>query len=75
MMRVGFVERWLDQAVCRWPLAVATYLGKCWQMSRDVSPSQVEKYPASMAAVQVLGTGMKHARCSYVDMYRFLVSL
>ena len=72
---VGFVYRWLDQAVRRWPLAVATDLGKCWRMSCDVSPGQVEKNPASMASVQVLGTGLKHARCSYVAMSRFLVSL
>ena len=58
-IRVGFVERWLDQAVCRWLLAVARYLGKCWWMRCDVSPGQVEKDMASMVAVQVLGTGMK----------------
>ena len=74
-MRVDFVEHWLDRAVRRWHLAVAADLGKCWQMSRDVSPSQVEKYPASMAAVQVLGTRLKHVWCRYMAMSRFLVSL
>ena len=43
-MRVDFVELWLYQAVRRWPLAMATDLGKCWQMSWDMSPGQVEKF-------------------------------
>ena len=59
-IRVGLVEKWLDQSVSIWPLVVATDLGKCWRMIRDAIPGQVGKNPASMAAVQVLGTGMKH---------------
>ena len=50
-MRVGFVESWLDRAVCRWPLTVATDLGKFLRMSWDESPGQVEKNPAYMATV------------------------
>ena len=50
-MRVGFVERWLDQSSSRWPLSVATDLGKFWRMSWYMSPGQVEKNPESVAAV------------------------
>ena len=60
-MRVGFFKRWLDQAVRRWTLGVAMDLGKCWLMSCDMSPGQVENNPASMEAFQVLGTGLNHA--------------
>ena len=73
-MRAGLVNPWLYRALCRWPLAVATDLGKWWQMLWDVSPSQVEKNPASMTSVQVLDTGLNHALCRYVAMSRFFVS-
>ena len=61
-MRVGFVERWLDRAVHRWPLAVATDLGKCWRMSCDVSPVQVEK----KTVVYRSGSGVRQWAEAYV---------
>ena len=58
------MERWLVRAVRRCPLAVANDLGKCVQTGFLVRPVHVLKKPASIALIQVLGTGLKHARWS-----------
>jgi hypothetical protein len=60
---VGFVERAFFGSWHRWPFAVATDFGRCFWSKSDVRPGHVAKKPASMAAVQVVVTGLKQARC------------
>ena len=61
----GLVERMFCRSCLRCPFAVVSNLGRCLCTSLEVRPGQVEKYPASMALVQVCTTGLKAQRCRY----------
>ena len=56
------VERTFLRASFAWPFAVARLLGRCLEINSAVRPGQVEKFPALMAEMNVLGTGQKAAR-------------
>ena len=56
------VERTFLWASFAWPFAVARLLGRCLEINSAVRPGQVEKFPALMAEMNVLGTGQKAAR-------------
>ena len=64
--RTGFWDR-------RWPLVVERESGVCLRTSSDVRLGQVAKYPASIAFVDVLTTGIKYAWCRYWTRLRLVV--
>jgi hypothetical protein len=64
------VERTFLRSWRSWPFSVARDLGRCLRTRAEVKPGQVVKKPASMAAVQVLVAGLKHARYRYVTKSR-----
>jgi hypothetical protein len=45
----------------RWPLVVLIDFGKCFRTKSVVRPGHVVKCPASIALIQVDGTGLQHA--------------
>lgn len=60
--RAGRVERMCMRASFEWPFAVAKLLGRCLEIRSAVKPGQEEKKPLFIAAMKVLGTGLKTAR-------------
>ena len=52
-----FVERTLDRSARMCPKEVSIRLVRCFLMRVEVSPGQVAKKPASIAAIHVSGTG------------------
>ena len=49
----------------RWPLIVASEVGRCLEISSGVRPGQVEKCPSLMCLMKVSLVGLKHAACRY----------
>ena len=65
------VDRKFLGVAFRWPLAVASALGRYLRTASDVSPGHVVKNPWSIAWVQVEIVGLKHARCKNAMSFIF----
>lgn len=65
-----FVERMFIFFLRICPFAVAIDLGRCLRTRSEVRPGQVVKNPASMATIQVEGTGLKAAWWRYTTKSR-----
>ena len=66
------VERRLFGVDLRYPLAVASALGRYLRTALDVRPGHVVKNLWSMACVQVAIVGLKHARCKNLMSITFV---
>ena len=65
-----FVERMFIFFLRICPFAVAIDLGRCLHTRSEVRPGQVVNNPASMATIQVEGTGLKAAWWRYTSKSR-----
>ena len=58
----GRVDLTFFRASLAWPFAVARLFGGLLDISSDVRPGHVDKFPLLIAVIKLLGTGQKAAR-------------